>query len=326
MKFIKALLALALLACGAPADVEWVDGRPLNPELIDVPGQERRIDSSVWQDGIFETTQDKLDTCTEHPQAWFCSDLGTSKQPWTSVEYHGMAINTGQGCYGPSSLNNGDCLFPNKRAFRLIINTVGCFTSLPPPAGPSTLQEQQILEAFRDAALAWHGHGGIDVCAHGASGCTSTGRMNVYFNCDVPSGTPADAYAQGGLVGVVSTPVGNAPVGTHSGKDVDDFKLSDLGHVAILIQNVWDAIVACYGAPTLQEIRDWSRYLGVHETGHVLALSHFDNSTIMNPYRPNQCTPSTAIHSSFDNALSAFSLTSSGVNLQAGQLWAQNPL
>lgn len=321
------LLIATLCACGAPADVEWVDGMPTDPEAIDVPGQERRIDGSVWQDGMFNDEQDKLAFCDEHPEPWFCSELGELEQPWTSVEYHGMALGAGETCYGPGSAANGDCLFPNKKSFRLFINTVGCFDGPAPPAGPSSLQEQTILEGFRDAALEWNGHGGIAVCNATSPGCTQTGRMNVYFNCDVPAAdVGSDAYAVGGLVGVVSTPVGNAPVGAHSGKDVDDFKLSDLGHVAILMQNVWNGAVACFGAPTLQELRDWARYSSIHEFGHVLGFSHFNNNTIMNPYRPNGCTPSIAIHSAYDNALSTWSLTSSGVTLSPGQLWAQQPL
>lgn len=42
-----------------------------------VPGQEGRIDGSVWDDGAFTSASAKAEFCAEHgalPEAWFCRD------------------------------------------------------------------------------------------------------------------------------------------------------------------------------------------------------------------------------------------------------------
>lgn len=312
---------LAMFAC-AGAD-ETVTTHDEHPDVF-VPGQEGRIDGSVWEDGLFNSPEAKTEFCTDYPDAWFCNEIGTAEQAWTSVEYHGLAEGVGETCYGPASPSNGDCLFPAKKKFRLIVQTTGCFVGQPPPDGPSTLLEQAMLDGVRNAALQWDNAGGIDVCVSGAPGCSGSAFMPVTIDCqytDEPGG-----FAAGGLDGVVSTAVGNAPVGPHSGKDVDDFRTIAGGVININVPVIWDAVKACYPNPTESNVKSWVTYTGKHEFGHVLGFAHMGNATLMNPFRPSGCTPQSPIHTSFHDALSQYNPTSSGLTLNAGQLWAQSPL
>jgi hypothetical protein len=311
MKSLSIPSIALLFACGGT-----------NPDLFTeyVPGQEGRIDGSVWVDGQFNSPEAKDAFCAENPDAWFCSELGTAEQAWTSYEYHGGTLLSSATCYGPGAASNADCAFPNKRKFRLIINHNDCFEGASPPNGPSTLQEQAMLDGFRNQAVSiWNGVGGITVCRSGAAGCSPTDSsfMNVYINCEVEPGQAAgDSYALGGLIGTVSTPVGNAPVGPHSGKDVDDLKVSDLGHITVVPANIWPALVTCYGTDaTANEIASWSQWTTAHEFGHVLGFSHFNSTSIGNlmyPFRPGACNAGPNIGIQLSDAINAFNPSSSG--------------
>ncbi len=320
---MKNIIAFALLAlaCGAPSEdregTTWVDGMPDDPDSIDVPGQEGRADGSVWADGMFNAPEAKETFCAENPEAWFCSEIGTSEQAWTSAEYHGLAAGYGA-CYGPAQPAQGDCIFPRNRKFQVISNNIDCFAGAAPPAGPSTLQEQAIIDGFVNAAVSWHGTGGITVCKAGVGNCgvPQSDYVNVYINCEevIPFN---GAYAQGGLIGVVSTPVSNAPVGPHSNKDLDDFQLSDLGHIGINVQRIWDrGIKPCWTNPTATQIRGFTDWTGRHEMGHVLAFSHFGNTgTLMYAFRPGACLPTSLADQKYIDALNGFSPTGGSVTV-----------
>jgi hypothetical protein len=303
----------------------WIEGVPANPDLIEVPGQERRADGSVWSDGLFNDPGVKQVFCGDHPDAWFCSEIGSAGQAWTSVEYYGLAKDVGDSCYGPTTINNGDCVFPAKRKFRLIVQTTGCFVGQAPPLGPSTLQEQAMLDGVRNAAMEWDSNGGIDVCISGVAGCGGSDYIDVVIDCNF-QGDPDD-YAAGGLTGLLSKKVNNAPVGPDSGQDTDDFYTLPGGVIGVNVPNVWDGVRSCYPNPTIGNIKSWMRFVGAHEFGHVAGFGHFDTpGLIMYPFRPPACSPPVFIGSALDDALQSYDPNSSGVTLLPGQLWAQDPL
>jgi hypothetical protein len=39
-----------------------------------IPGQEGRIDGSVWEDGAFNDPAAKREFCATHQEAWFCAE------------------------------------------------------------------------------------------------------------------------------------------------------------------------------------------------------------------------------------------------------------
>lgn len=88
---MKRLALLLLLACGgesderAPSTEAGPESAPVaeqEPERcvglaarVEVPGQERRIDGSVWDDGAFTSQAAKAQFCAEYgecSEAWFC--------------------------------------------------------------------------------------------------------------------------------------------------------------------------------------------------------------------------------------------------------------
>jgi hypothetical protein len=72
----------AALACGGEARSSDGGCGAIQAPDIYVPGQEGRIDGSVWDDGIFATPEAKAEFCAEHgdlPEAWFCRG---ARQEW----------------------------------------------------------------------------------------------------------------------------------------------------------------------------------------------------------------------------------------------------
>jgi hypothetical protein len=84
-----AVLAMALAAaCGGDAGDTEAE-RYCPPGADQDPGQAGRIDGSVCDDGIFSSSDAKDAYCKNNREAWFCSEVGSIAQAWSSAEYHG---------------------------------------------------------------------------------------------------------------------------------------------------------------------------------------------------------------------------------------------
>lgn len=270
---------------------------------IPVPGQEGRIDGSPWLDGLFNNEEAKEEFCAEYgdlEEAWFCSNLGQTEQTFTSEVFHGLIAGVDGTCYGPKTSSSKDCLFPAKKQFRVRIDTSGCFSGEAPPNGPSTLQEQNILNGLKEGVKLWHGKGGLIVVNEGSIG--SANYIPVAITCG-PTNSPT-ALAEGGLSGV-GTDRGDLPVA--SNRDPRHAKVVSGAVYVVNMKNTFNFIKShCGSDGTLQF--NTARYIGLHEFGHVIAFSHFGSNSagnVMNPFT-NTCAPSSTIANSFSTALSNF--------------------
>lgn len=343
MKHIFALIPLLAIACGSPESESSYpeaiepDGRVRNTAIFDmapehladipVPGQEGRIDGSVWADGIFNDPLARDHFCGEWgdlPEAWFCRDIGSLEQGWISSEYHGISKQGGGTCYGATATaGSGDCYFPEMKHFRIIMSSAGCYVGQAPPNGPSLLQENAILFGIQEGVLQWNNLGG-SACGAGSVGGTCTPTAVVLngtpgtdwyapLTIDCQNTDPG-AYAQGGLQGNPSVRVGNLPVGPNSGKDQDDAIVLHDGILNVNIPQIWtDAKAACGGGSNITELnlRKFTWAIGVHEGGHVLGFRHFNANNmaanVMYPTRsPNVCQQNYTIPQAFKDALGAF--------------------
>lgn len=287
----------------------------------DIPGQEGRIDGSVDQDGAFNNSTAKTEYCATHDDE-FCSELDSLEQPWTSAEYHGKEQGGVGTCYGPDSVGNA-CIFPAQKKFRVKETTAGCFTGAAPPAGPSTLQEQNMLDAMRNGVKAWNGAGGLIVVDDGSPG--SSGYQLITVSCGACS--IAGCLAEGGSgPEVLSAKISDLPVGPH-GEDQGAAYLYKVTFTTMNTANMWADIVnkCSSGGITNGEIVARTTAIGMHEAGHVFGFGHFNagslGTNIMYPYSPDTCSPSVSIQQVFKDALTAFnptggSATISDVNLE----------
>jgi hypothetical protein len=333
------LLALAT-ACGAPEDIEWIDTTDYAVPNIYVPGQEGRVDLTVWHDGAFNTPEAKKAFCAEHgdmPEAWFCSELGTARQGWEVAEYHGMASGAGETCYGPAATaGTGDCVVPRTTWMKVVSSYGGCFAGAAPPNGPSLTQETAILEGIKDGMYTWHGMGagyghGVAARVEPKSGSVPSNYMPVTISCGVAGG-----YAVGGLSGSPVNYTSNAPVGPNSGKDQDDIYTAPNGIMTVDIVEIWQAAgAACGGGANVSaaNLRIFARSIGAHEQGHVLGFSHFDNNdnlnnNVMAPWRnPNLCNSASPILEAYQRALGFIAGPGGGANTVTDRnLWAELPL
>lgn len=276
------IIPLALVGCpGEDQDVTY----------ITFPGQENRIDGHVMFDGMFNDPTGKVAFCDENPDVWFCSNIGTSQQTFTTSEYYGLAQGY-QTCYGPSSATNADCIFPSSLNFRIIEATDTCFNNI--PGGPNVLQERAIIDGVKEGMKVWDGKAGkVDVVNNGTPG--TSGHIPTTVDCSYTG----NGLAQSGFTGTGVKVENNAPIGPTSGKDVDDFITASQGFISLDILEVWQSVKAnCGSTPTLQQTQNWAKYLGAHEMGHVVGFSHFDDQSntptnLMYPFMPNACNIST---------------------------------
>lgn len=275
---------------------------------IYVPGQEGRIDGSVWQDGMFNSQEAKDEFCSgEHGDAWFCRQ--DVEKAWRSSEYHGLAQGTNGGtCYGSLSAANGDCRFPAFKQARVKFNagTAGC--GVPVPSA-----NDAILIGTRTGMNLWDGIGGVDIVTDGAPGTSS------YMPVDIDCLLSGNNLALGGLSGVVDVRVGNAPVGPHSGKDVDDLAVINHGSMSVnLAKNKSECKLACNSGLsdcTNAQLQAYTKALGAHEMGHILGFNHFDGggslaSNVMYPFRDSTCSFTPTIPSQLQTAIGLFNSSS----------------
>lgn len=313
-KLTSFALILSAFACG-DVDTTYLD----NPETevpfhetLDVPGQEGRIDGSVWNDGLFNSDAAKQEFCAEYgwlDEAWFCSDLGQTAQAFQAEVFHGMQLNADGTCYGPQQ-GNKDCLFPRKKQFRVKLDTSNCFNGQAPPNGPSTLQEQNILDGLKAGIKLWHGKGGLTVVNDGSPGSSSYTLIEI--KCGETS--VAGALAEGGLGGAI-TNRGDLP--SVNGKNPKNAILADKAFFVVNIPRTFKHIKDRCGLNDNTLIFNTARFFGVHEMGHVLAFDHFNSTNagnIMNPF-VSACAPSSTITSVFTKAVENFDPAGGPVNV-----------
>lgn len=307
---IACLLATSAIACGAPdggleedghKSTLWYTETPEWARDIQVPGQEGRIDGSVWNDGMFQTEEARQEFCGEwggDDRAWFCSEAGQLEQAWKSSEYHGSTLDATGACYGPESDNGGHCIFPEMKHVKIIMSGIECYDGAAPPDGPTLLQEENILFGIKEGILQWDNLGGssgtaTDIVSSGTPGTEWYAPLKI--TCEVPD---AGAYALGGLSGAGKKRVSNLPVGPHSGKDLTNAYVIKEMWVKVNIDLIWqDAKNACGGGSNVDsyKLRQFAWSVGVHEAGHALGFSHFlmggnMANNVMYPWRsPDVC-------------------------------------
>lgn len=317
-------LLFAIFACGAPAD------EPGIPQEY-VPGQQGRIDGSVYDDGWFnpDYPEAKAEFCAMDPDAWFCSDLGTSEQAFTTHQYFGGTQSSTFGtCYGPAQHALGYCQFPKLKQFEIKLNATACFHPIPglPAAQQPTLQQAQaMVDGFIEGMKLWNGVGGAAVASTGGGTPTWYQDMNVFCQeigtalGDHAADVPFESFEK-----KADLPV--AP----NGRDAGNAYTYDKSRIRIDIQSLWQHIrgsTQCGPNPTLTQIKNTAKRVGTHEMGHGLGLNHFTFAgNIMHPNAISACSPSISIHSAFVNAVAAYDSTNSTLaTVLTGNLGSQNP-
>lgn len=330
---IKALVLSVLVACGGEAqgpDASDAGARYCSPEAPNDPGQLGRLDGSVCEDGIFNSAEAKQTYCATHSEDWFCSELGNSEQAWRSGEYHGYDTTSHTPCYGPASVG-GSCVFPRLKQYRVKINTTGCFVGAAPPQGPSTLQEQNMLDALKSAAKAWNGVGGLTVVDDGSPG--SSGYTLLTVTCGPCTSDAPTCVATGGVAGTQTTKITNLPVGPH-GKDqgaAKQWSSSAQSFLSLNTANMWADIVSkcSSGGITAGEIIGRATAAGMHEFGHVVSFGHFDSGSlstnIMYPFVSPTCASTVSIQQVFGAALSAYDPDMAGTTVLDVHLQDKTP-
>lgn len=328
------LVPTIALACGAPTDENsnmssmWYAQTPEWARDIPVPGQEGRVDGSVWNDGMFQTEKARQEFCAEWkdtPEAWFCSEVGQLEHSWKSSEYHGVNAITGDNdgaCYGPNSVaGSGDCIFPEMKHVRIITTSIDCYQGDPPPDGPSLLQEQAILFGIAEGILMWDNVGGnvgtpTDIVMDGTPGTEWYAPLKI--TCRVPD---AGVYAVGGLSGQGKKRVNNLPVGPHSGKDLDQAYVIKEMWVDVNVNLIWqDAKNVCPSGQDVStlDLRKFSWSIGIHEGGHDFGFAHFlsggnMSNNVMYPWRNSRtCLQSWNILTDYKEAMGYLDTPSAG--------------
>lgn len=336
-KFLSFGLFLAAVACGGEdttelfpeyeGTVEFYDPHPEIP----VPGQEGRIDGSPWIDGLFNSEESREVFCDEYgylPDAWFCSDTGQVQMGFSSQTFHGT-VSGGGTCYGPQTKSDSsqNCVFPDKKQFKVKINTSNCFTGSPPPSGPSTLEEQNYLNAMREGIKMWNGVGGLTVVNDGAFGAENYRLIEI--RCGTPSGSTA--LAEGGLAGS-PTDRGDMPSKFIGGTTRDPKQ-------ARIVNGTWFlaspsrmysfGVTRCGSGDGSMNLRTATvKYVAAHEAGHIFGFSHFGSTAtnnIMDPFT-NECAPTISFAQAFADALSAFNPGSGSPSVSNGSLGNLSPL
>ena len=290
-----------------------------HPDLV-VPGQEGRIDGHVWADGAFNSPEAKAEFCGSYDgdDAWFCSDMGQSKQAWTSAEYHGLKQGVKQTCYSPNGAAPSACIFPrNKHVRYLPIQTSTCTI----PNDMTTTQWAAMLDAIVLGMTTWDHVTGDDQVVVVPDSPGVSAYLPVTPGCS-ETGECSGANACGGLISTGEmTDVSNLPVGPH-GKDEGAAKSWNRGSIVINPQVLWTSIKAhCGGAAaTPTQVRWYTQIVVAHEMGHVFGFDHFDlgnaKTNIMYPFGPNSCSGAWGIQAQYADALRIYSRASSGTNIQ----------
>lgn len=303
----------------APADPDGLTivSGIVSHEDVYVPGQEGRVDGSVWDDGLFNAPEAKTEFCSSYtgPDAWFCAaaDSGADVEKWKSTQLHGIqevpqvgAIS--HACFGPTAASTASCLFPSAKQFRVTLDTSSCFLGPLPPDGLGTLQEQAILDGFKAGIKAWNGVGGLIVVDNGSPG--SSGYLPITITCaDLASDRVAESgYVSSGLVFKLSQ-LPTAPNGRKQHSVVVGTVLSS----KLEPQSIADhfANVVCQGFLfTTANMKKVATNIGKHEGGHLFGFAHFDSGDqsidIMNPFvRANTCTD-WPIQQPFKDAIATF--------------------
>lgn len=311
MKYLITLLLLAITACSSSDDY--------------MPGQEGRVDGSVWEDGQFNSPEAKQQYCDQDPDAWFCSDIGTNEQAWVSHQYHGLLQGSPAGtCFGPNSNNNRNCRFPKLKQMRLLTsnNCTGHFSG---QGQPSLLQIQLMYDSIVQGARDWDGKG-AEVQVEMNGGATPSWYMPVTISCGTT--TNPGSLAEGGLVGSpFVSHVSNMPTAPN-GRDAKSAQVADAGIMTINAQVVWDQIKAvCGDNPSNAGIAAVSKWVGTHEMGHIFGFQHFNGvGVIMRAHIPNSCSPERLIAAQFASALGAYDSTPGSATIRAGSLGDMGPL
>jgi hypothetical protein len=320
IRLIASLAVSMAFACGGEADHQEEYAESVtrwDPANEGVPGQEGRLDGSVWVDGLFNSSTAKEEFCTgEGAGAWFCDvevpSIGNAEvdKAWASAEYHGMAKDSAGTCYGAAQAMNGsnDCIFPQLKQLRVKTD----------PACTADVKNQAIMTGIFEGMRKWVGIDTVDVVADGAPG--TSWYMLVPMKCSL---TTVDVTAEGGLGGQLSTRVCNAPIGPHSGRDIDDLQVINGGLMNVNLAEVKaDCKFRCNGpfgaACSADQLRAFSRAVGTHEGGHIFGFSHFNgggslNANVMWPFTSSTtCIETPLINGEYQAALGIYN---SGHNL-----------
>jgi len=303
----RALSIAALAACSGTADEsEFVE--PL------------RFDGSVEDDGIFFGEQHRESYCSENPDSRWCSDLGTTEQPWVSAEYHGLSghasdSGTYASCWSSNS-DNGDCLLPALKQMKIQFDVSRCKDA--PSVGPKapTAAVDQMIAGWKAGAREWNGVApGVTVedgtCAW-PSGC-----VTVTMRCKEISGTPfASARV---TTGALQTRVSNLPA--VASEDQARARVYMWAEIDFDPHMLWFHLKNCVNPmdpaiplnPTNAQVMAFATNTGMHEMGHMFGFGHVNNSAaIMYPSPSPLCAPNRAIWTSNVDALSVYNSSSSG--------------
>jgi hypothetical protein len=310
--FDKSMLLLPLLAiaCAGGDQTELISFYDAPGSMrIDGDPSEEPLDAPEFAGFVSEAEHEAY--CAMYPDAAVCSNLGTSRQAWSSAEYYGLG-HENKPCYSASG-TPGLCRFPVLKQMRVVVTNTQCFDD----PNITITEYAAVLDGFRDGVLSLNGAGtGVVVST------TSTSSHRLSIDC-IPSSNTKD-LGLGGFSGFEHTQIRNLPVGPH-GQDEGAAVQVDGSTATVSPTNIKAQLIRCGLAGTPSQMRARAQYLGVHEGLHALGFAHFTTG-VMRPTSICSDLGIVPVAQGFRTALSIYSgSTSGGVNIVDTGLGASGP-